>query len=385
MSNRPLVLMDTTLRDGEQTPNVSFSPAEKLRIASTLLCDVGVNRIEVGSARVSAGEARAARLIADWASAAGWLHAVEMLGFCDGDRSVDWIAGTGVKRVNLLVKGSEQHCRLQLGEDLDQHLRRVADTLQAARSAGLEVSGVYLEDWSRGVAENSEYVFSLVRGLVALGVRRVYLADTLGVLEPRGAYRYVRLMRRSFPDLLFEFHAHDDYGLATANCLAAARAGVDGLHTTVNGMGERAGNACLAEVTVVVRDHAGRATGVNEARLPELSGLVAQASGCGIVHNAPVVGEHVFTQTAGIHADGDRKASLYCTELAPERFGRRRQYALGKLSGRASLAYNLRELGLELDPRVFELLLERVRALGDDKRRVEASELAGLAGLGPTA
>jgi D-citramalate synthase len=218
----------------------------------------------------------------------------------------------------------------------------------------------------------------LTTSLAALGVRRVYLADTLGVLVPAQVRRHVRHMRQRFPALSFELHAHDDYGLATANCLAAAQAGVDGLHTTVNGLGERAGNACLAEVAVVLRDHARRASAVDETRLLELSELVARASRCDVAQHSPIVGRHAFTQTAGIHADGDAKAALYCSALAPERFARRRAYALGKLSGQASIEHHLRALGILLSPAAQARLLARVVALGDAKRAVRREDLATL-------
>jgi len=374
----PVHLMDTTLRDGEQTPDVAFDADEKLAIARALLCDVGVDRIEIGSARVSAGERRSARRIADWARRAGLSARVEMLAFCDGRRSVDWIADVGVERANLLVKGSERHCRLQLGKSLGQHLTAIRETLDAATTAGVGVSGVYLEDWSRGIVESPGYVDELVTALEAWAVRRVYLADTLGLLEPSTVARLVRRMCLRFPRLEFEFHAHDDYGLATANALAAVGAGAAGLHVTVNGLGERAGNACLSEVVVALRDHARRGTGVDERSLPALSALVARASGNPVPHNAPVVGRHVFTQTAGVHADGDAKANLYGSRLAPERFGRQRGYALGKLAGRASLAHHLRALGVELEPEAFDALLAAVVARGDDKQRIEREDLRRL-------
>jgi D-citramalate synthase len=375
---KPMQLMDTTLRDGEQTPDVGFDVEEKLTIAKALLCEVGVDRIEVCSARVSLGERRAAERIAEWARNEGRLSQVEVLGYCDGDRSVEWIRSTGLRCLNLLVKGSERHCRLQLGQTLEGHLGQVERTLSAAGRAGIELSGVYLEDWSSGVAESSQYVFGLGQGLRRLGARRLYLADTLGILNPAEVRRHVRRMRREFPDLLLEFHAHDDYGLATANCLAAAQSGVDGLHTTVNGLGERAGNACLSQVAVVVRDHGRRVTHVDETRLPALSAIVARASGCPVAHNAPVVGRNAFTQTAGVHADGDTKAKLYHSKLAPERFTRQRDYALGKLAGRASLAHHLMLLGIALSPAESEALLARVVALGDRKCAVRAADLPGL-------
>jgi D-citramalate synthase len=235
---------------------------------------------------------------------------------------------------------------------------------------------VYLEDWSRGVWESPAYVAGLLDSLSALGVRRVYLADTVGVLEPAQVSRGVRRMCRAHPELMFEFHGHDDYGLATANCLAAVRAGAVGLHTTVGGLGERAGNASLEQVVLVLHDHAGLRTSVDEARLCELSQLVAKASGHGVPGNAPVVGEHAFTQTAGVHADGDAKASLYVSRLAAERFGRCRTYALGKLSGRASVEHHLRALGLVLSPAEVERVLAAVVAWGERKQPVRREDLA---------
>ncbi|HKO90662.1 MAG TPA: hypothetical protein VJU61_05895, partial [Polyangiaceae bacterium] len=220
--------MDTTLRDGEQTPDVCFSGDEKLSIARHLLAQVKVDRIEICSALVSPTEQRAAQRIADWARAENRLSQLEALGYADGERSVEWVKGAGVERMNLLVKGSERHCRLQLGLSLAEHVLQVRRTLQAAERVQVEISGAYLEDWSRGMQESPAYVRALVEELSALGVRRLYLADTLGVLAPELVLRYVRRMRRDFPLLSFEFHAHNDYGLATANCLAAVRAGVEG-------------------------------------------------------------------------------------------------------------------------------------------------------------
>ena len=387
---RRVQLMDTTLRDGEQTPDVAFSSDEKLLIAQHLLEQVGVDRVEICSALVSRAEQATAARIARWASDRGRLGQIEALGFADGSRSVEWLRSAGLTRMNLLAKGSQQHCELQLGMKQAQHLGRIAQTLEAATQAGLELSGVYLEDWSQGCRDSPAYVAAMLEALHGFGVRRVYLADTLGVLGPTEVLRQVRRVRRSFPELGFEFHAHNDYGLATANCLAAVRAGASGLHVTVNGLGERAGNACLAQVAVALGDHAGASTGVNEARLFELSQLVARASGHALGHNAPVVGSSVFTQTAGVHADGDAKAALYCSGLKPERFARRREYALGKLSGRASLGHHLRQLGIELDPalspaersQLLARLLAHVVEQGERKQRVCPADLQ--AWLAPT-
>ena len=328
--------MDTTLRDGEQTPDVSYTPAEKLQIARVLLGDVRVDRIEIAQTRVSEGERLAARRVAAWARKEGVAERVEIMGYCDGDLSVQWIKGVGGRVMNLLTKGSEKHCREQLRQTPEQHRRRVQETILAAHKARVAVN-VYLEDWSNGVRDSFDYVFAMVQALRELPVERIYLPDTLGAFAPDETARYVGLMTDAWRDLHFEFHAHNDYGLAVANCLAAVRAGARGVHTSVNGMGERAGNTRLAEVVAALHDHTPYRTGVDEARLVDASRLVETFSGKTVAANSPIVGRDVFTQTGGIHADGDAKGDLYANRLAPKRFGRARQYALGKLSGKASL------------------------------------------------
>ena len=366
--------MDTTLRDGEQTPDVSYTPAEKLQLARLLLADVRVDRIEIGQARVSAGELEAVRRIAAWARRERMLPRVEILGYCDGRQSVDWIAAAGGKVLNLLTKGSERHCRMQLRLEPAEHRASVEQTLAHARRRRLIVNA-YLEDWSSGVRDSFDYVFAMVETFRRGGVKRIYLAETLGVLGPEDVSRYVGLMTATWPKLVFEFHAHNDYGLATANCLAAVRAGARGVHTSVNGMGERAGNTRLAEAVAAIHDHTDLRTGVDESRLAAVSRLVETFSGKDVSANAPIVGRDVFTQTGAIHADGDMKGDLYANLLAPGRFGQQRRYALGKLSGKASLEHNLRALGIELAPGEREPVLARIKELGDKKHTVSVDDL----------
>ncbi len=367
-------VMDTTLRDGEQTPDVAYTPAEKLQLARLLLVEVGVDRIEIASTRVSHGEREAARLVSDWARTARMLPRVEILGYCDGNASVDWIAGAGARVLNLLVKGSELHCRAQLGATPEVHRQAVAQTLRHARRKRLR-SNVYLEDWSNGVRDSYDYVFAMVQQLRELKVERIYLADTLGIFSPDDVTRYVGLMTSTWPDVTFEFHAHNDYGLSTANSLAAVRAGARGVHTSVNGMGERTGNTRLAEAVAAIHDHTVFCTGVDETRLASISRLVETFSGKDVAANTPLVGRDVFTQTAGIHADGDAKGDLYASRLAPTRFGQRRRYALGKLAGKASLDHNLKAIGIELSDEEHALVLQRIIELGDKKQAISVQDL----------
>ncbi len=371
---RHIEVMDTTLRDGEQTPEIAYTPEEKLQLARTLLADVGVDRIEIAGTRVSEGEREAARKICRWAKRAGMLRRIEMLGYCDGTKSVDWLHETGGRVLNLLVKGSEHHCTTQLRMSPEQHRKKVAETLVYARKRRVRTN-VYLEDWSSGVVDSPDYVFALLRALGEHRVDRAFLADTLGIQAPRDVARGIDLMVASFPDVHFEYHCHNDYGLSTANVLAAVGAGARGVHTSVNGLGERAGNARLSEAVAALHDHGPYETNVNESRLVGVSRLVEIFSGKEVAANTPIVGRDVFTQTAGIHADGDAKGDLYESRLVPVRFGRRRRYALGKLSGKASLDQNLAQLGIELDDKERDLVLQRIVELGDKKHTVVPEDL----------
>ena len=367
-------IMDTTLRDGEQTSGVSFMPHEKLMIARALLQDLNVDRIEVASARVSEGEMEAVKNISRWASQNGKLDRVEVLGFVDGTKSVDWIVESGCCRLNLLCKGSRKHCEGQLHKTVEKHIDDIRSTIAYAQEKGVKVN-VYLEDWSNGMKDSSDYVFTLMDGLTDLPIERFMLPDTLGILNPTEVTQYIEQMRERYSDKCFDFHAHNDYDLAIGNVLAAVMAGCQGIHTSVNGLGERAGNAPLASVQAILKDHLRLQTNVNESRLGEVSRLVESYSGIAIPPNKPITGESVFTQVAGVHADGDNKAGLYQNALLPERFGRKREYALGKNSGKANILRNLEELGLELSPEQTKRVTERIIELGDKKELVTQEDL----------
>jgi len=367
-------ILDTTLRDGEQTQGVSFSPAEKLNIAKALLEQLRVDRIEVASARVSEGEKEAVANIVEWAETIGLADRVEVLGFVDYKRSVDWIRDAGGRVINLLAKGSEKHCRQQLKKTLTQHVGDIRKTVNYARKQGLMVN-LYLEDWSNGYRESLNYVYGMVDRLQDAGIGHFMLPDTLGVLTPEEVFDDISDMVTRYPDCIFDFHPHNDYGLGTANAMAAVRAGVSTIHCTINCLGERAGNASLAQVVVNLKDRVGLKISVDESHLLRLSQMVENFSGKRLAENAPIVGADVFTQTSGIHADGDKKGGLYKTVLSPERFSRRRSYALGKMSGKASLLKNLERLDISLSKENLEKVLKRVVELGDSKKSITAEDL----------
>ena len=366
--------MDCTLRDGEQTSGVSFLPHEKLMMARMLLGDVNVNRIEVASARVSEGEKEAVRMICRYAESVGKLNRVEVLGFVDGGKSIDWIDECGCKVINLLAKGSLKHCTHQLKKTPEEHIDGIYESLTLAMQKGMAVN-LYLEDWSSGMKDSPDYVFKMMDALVESGIKRFLLPDTLGILNPMEVTKYFGQMVERYPDTNFEFHAHNDYDLAVANSLAAVVSGASGLHVTVNGLGERCGNAPLASVQAILKDQLDIETSIREDRLGEISRLVEGYSGIAIAPNQPIVGENVFTQVAGVHADGDNKDNLYCNNLVPERFGRKREYALGKNSGRANIAKNLELLGLELTPEQTRRVTQRITELGDRKEIVTQEDL----------
>ncbi|WP_242093432.1 alpha-isopropylmalate synthase regulatory domain-containing protein [Aestuariivivens sediminicola] len=367
--------MDTTLRDGEQTSGVSFSSSEKLTIAKLLLEELKVDRIEIASARVSEGEFQAVKAITKWAEDEGFIDVVEVLTFVDNGVSIDWMIEAGAKVQNLLTKGSLNHLTYQLKKTPNQHFKEISDTIELAKQKGIETN-VYLEDWSNGMRNSKSYVLEFMSFLATQPVKRIMLPDTLGVLTPRESFEFVKEIRDAYPELHLDFHAHNDYDLSVSNVMEALKAGVDGLHLTINGMGERAGNAPMASTIAVINDFLPQITiGVNEKVLYTVSKLVENFTGVMIPSNKPIIGANVFTQTAGIHADGDNKKNLYFSDLMPERFGRKRQYALGKSSGKANIQKNLQELGLQLNDSDLKKVTQRIIELGDKKQVVTKEDL----------
>ncbi|MBE0424730.1 MAG: 2-isopropylmalate synthase [Lutibacter sp.] len=376
MKKRKIEIMDTTLRDGEQTCGVSFSAAEKLTIAKLLLEELHVDRIEIASARVSEGEFQAVKNITEWAKKHGYLDRVEVLTFVDGGQSIEWMKKAGAKVQNLLTKGSLNHLTHQLKKTPEQHFAEIKETIELAQKEGI-ATNVYLEDWSNGMRNSQEYVFQYLAFLAAQPISRILLPDTLGVLTPKETYQYFSKITKKYPKLHFDFHAHNDYDLSVANVMEAIDAGAKGLHITVNGMGERAGNAPLASVVAVINDFYKNEVeiSVKETSLYSVSKLIEAFSGIRVPANKPIVGKNVFTQTAGIHADGDNKNNLYFNDLLPERFGRKRSYALGKTSGKANIEKNLQELGLELNQEDLKKVTQRIIELGDQKELVSKEDL----------
>ena len=374
-TNNHIEIMDTTLRDGEQTSGISFSSTEKLTISKLLISELSVDRIEIASARVSVGEFRSVKKICDWARETECLEKVEVLTFLDDGLSLEWINKAGCKVQNLLTKGSLNHLINQLKQKPHEHFEKIEKILEKADKDKI-LTNVYLEDWSNGMKKSKEYVYSLLDFLSKTSVKRVMLPDTLGVLTPKKTADFVNEITTKYSKIHFDFHGHNDYDLGVSNTLEAVKNGIKGIHLTINGLGERAGNVALESTVAAINDFIPNIkVNIKEGSLYKVSQLVSTFTGHRIPPNKPIVGSNVFTQTAGIHADGDNKNNLYFNDLLPERFGRKRSYALGKMSGKANVVKNLEELGVTLNEEDLKKVTKKVIQLGDKKQKITTSDL----------
>lgn len=372
-------IMDTTLRDGQQSHGMKYTQQEKLEIARYLLEKVRVDRVEVASALTSEGELRTLTEIMKWARKAGFENKIEALGFVDGGKSAEWMAKAGSKVINLLAKGSEEHCRVQLRLKPEEHFERIEHAISMARGLGLDVN-VYLEDWSNGVQNSWDYIRNLCRVMSRLPIERVMLCDTLGVLNPFKTGRLVKATAKLLSGKKVDIHMHNDYGNATWDTIGGVYTGyVNGVHVTVNGLGERTGNADLAQVVVAIHDHTRYKTRVNELELRPVSRLVSMFSGRNLQVNAPVVGK-VFSSGCGVHSDGNRKGDVYRSRLTHERFGANFITALSNQSGQASLKDCLeKDLGITtLTEDQIQKLRKRVAELNDGGKRLGIGDLLVL-------
>lgn len=356
---------DTTLRDGEQTPGVSLKPTEKLQIA-TMLADLGIATIEAGSAVASEGEREAIRLVAD---AGLGVEVATFVRALPGD--IDAAVACGVDCVHLVVPVSDLHIGAKLRKTRGEVCTMAWEAVEYAKDHGLvvELSG---EDASRA---DGEFLAMLFAGGVERGADRLCFCDTVGLMTPEA-------IAERIPPLLaapLSIHCHDDLGLALANTLAALKAGASAVHVTVNGLGERAGNAALEEVTMALEHLYGVATGLSTEKIYPLATTVSRLTNVPLATNKAIVGEMAFTHESGIHAHGVlREASTY-EPLTPETVGRTRRIVLGKHSGSASVGAALTELGYHCTKTQHAEVVARVKALGDEGRRVTDADLMAIA------
>jgi homocitrate synthase NifV len=364
-----ITINDTTLRDGEQTAGVAFTDDEKLLIARALDA-AGVPEMEVGIPAMGEHEVALIRAITGSA-----LRARTMVWARMHDTDLAAALRCGADVVHLSLPVSDQQIARKIGKTRDWVLATLARYARLAQDAGAQVS-IGLEDASRA---DPGFVLHAALTAQRAGALRIRWADTLGVMEPFGTFERIGALRREL-DIDIEIHAHDDLGLATANTLAALRAGATHASTTVNGLGERAGNAALEEVVMALRHLYGSDCGVDTRALPAISALVARASGRPVAANKAIVGDAVFSHESGIHVDGLVKDARNYQGFDPAELGRSHRLVLGKHSGTAGVRAACARLGLPaLAPRQVQALLQAVRThVSTAKREPDDQELLGL-------
>jgi homocitrate synthase NifV len=359
IQHHAVTINDTTLRDGEQSAGVAFTLGEKIAIAQGLVA-LGVPELEVGIPAMGEEERDSIRALAGLRLPARLMMWARLL---PGD--IAQCRGLGVQLVDLSVPVSDQQIARKLGRDRDWVLDQIRCLVPVALDLGLEVC-LGAEDASRA---DPELLWRAAEAAQAAGASRFRFADTLGILDPFATYERVRDLR-ALCDLEIEIHAHDDLGLATANTLAAVRAGATHANTTVHGLGERAGNAALEEVAMGLKHIHGVSTGLDLSRFSELSRLVARASGKPVAWHKSLVGQGAFTHEAGIHVDGLLKDRHNYQGIDPAEVGRRHRLVLGKHSGTRGVRQAYAELlHLELGPEQAAEVLPLLRRFVTETKR----------------
>lgn len=342
---------DETLRDGEQTPGVSFSPEEKLRIAE-LLSEIGIGVIDAGIPVVSPKEAASVRLLAGAGLKAKILASARTV---PGD--IEAVIASGASHLAVFVAASEVHLRYKLQMTQEEVLAAAVQSVRRGKEAGLHVAFV-TEDTVRAPLD---FVERLYRAATEAGADRLVISDTVGIMTPLTFRWFLAEFERRVQPKDWSVHCHNDFGLATANTLAALEAGVNCPHVCVNGLGERAGNASLEEVVLCLDSLYGVKTGIQTERLHELSRLVEELSGVPVAANKALVGYNAFSHEAGIHTHGILRHTLTYEPLQPEKVGARRQMILGKHTGKAALVEKLKERGVVLSEPALTALLQALK------------------------
>ncbi|MBS7656726.1 2-isopropylmalate synthase [Candidatus Bathyarchaeota archaeon] len=366
---RKIRIFDTTLRDGEQTPGASLTTEKKIALAKQL-DNLGVDIIEAGFAAASEGELEAIKLIVKEGLKA------EICSFARGvKKDIDAVKESGANSVFLVIPSSDIHIQHKLKKTREDMLKLTKDMVRYAKSRGLLVE-LGLEDATR--AERS-FLKDMINAGITAGTDRVTPCDTVGVLTPEKTTELYTDLKQTFPETSLGVHCHDDFGMAVANSIAALKAGAEEVHVTINGLGERAGNAALEEVVVSLKLLYNIETGVKTEKLYDTSLLASRLTGISVQPNKAIVGENAFVHEAGIHTHAVLAEPLTYEPIPPEIVGRTRRLGVGKLAGSRGISAVLKEMGLSPTEDQLNEIFKRVKSLGDKGKRVTDADLQAVA------
>jgi len=356
-----VLFWDETMRDGEQTPGVTFSPEDKVQIATTL-SEMGVHIMDVGIPVVSREEFRAVKAVANAGLDASILAACRAV-----RKDVEACIDCGVDEVSIFIACSDLHLKYKLNMTREQVLEAAVREVEYAKAHGVKVTFV-TEDTFRA---DLDYVTTLYNACIDAGAVRAVLSDTIGIMTPSGIRWYLEQIQERFKPVQLSVHLHNDFGMATANNLAALEMGVEVPHTCVNGIGERAGNAPFEELIMALESIYGYDTGIDVSRLYEVSRLVEMLSGIPIPVNKAVVGYNAFSHESGIHADGVIKHTGTYEPMQPERIGRERRFIFGKHTGSMAVLDKLKKHGIEPTKEQLAQIVEGIKVVAESRRKEE--------------
>ncbi|MGQ9834118.1 MAG: homocitrate synthase [Candidatus Villigracilaceae bacterium] len=363
-----LEILDTTLREGEQTPYVNFTLDEKVEIAR-LLDQVGVEMIEAGDPSVSPNVAKAIQQIAQLGLKA------EIVAHSIASRAgIDKAKACGADRVAIFYATSKIHLDAKLRKTEEQALDIIREHVAYARSLGLKVRYTP-EDATR---TEFEFLVRVCNAAIEAGADRISFADTLGIMQPHTMAERVSALRARLLPCKIDLHCHNDYGLALANAMAGIRAGADCVHVTVNGMGERTGIPDLAETIVAFHNLEG-VQKYNLAPLMELSAYLERVSGFFLAPNKPITGQNAFTHKSGVHTNGILKDPRTYEPFDPSLLGRERKIVIDKYTGKSAVAARLDEYGIQVSAAELEVIVNRIKSLGDERKQLFDSDILQIA------
>jgi len=362
-----IIVYDSTLRDGEQMPGIAFSLEQKVAIARKL-DEIHVPQIEAGFPAVSEGEKRSVKTITKLGLNADIL-ALSRLVKGDIDAAID----AGVDMVLLFIATSDIHLRYKFAKPRGYVLEKIVESLDHCKARGVKAA-LSSEDSTRTEMSFLKEVYHTAEGA---GAVRLGITDTVGCASPEAISQIVSEIASEFKSPI-SIHLHNDFGLALANAIAAVKAGATAVTTTVNGIGERAGNVPLEEFVGAMKFVYGKDLGIDTTELKELCEMVAQFSKVQLSRNHPLVGENVFSHESGIHVAAVLNCPLTYESIPPEVVGNRRHLLLGKHTGATYIRKRLEDLQIQASEEQVALILQKVKALGEVKGRVSDVDFEDL-------